>query len=80
VLLEVHDLEAKIASSGKQILKGVTLTVREGEVHAIMGKNGSGKSTLSKVCRRARPPPPLGLPARRCLLSPRCALYSCSAA
>jgi Fe-S cluster assembly ATPase SufC len=49
VVLEVKGLTAKIASSGLQILNGVNLTIREGEVHAIMGKNGSGKSTLSKV-------------------------------
>jgi Fe-S cluster assembly ATP-binding protein len=45
--LEVHDLHASV--EGKEILKGIDLTVRQGETHAIMGPNGSGKSTLSNV-------------------------------
>ena len=46
-MLEVKDLHAKIGN--KEILKGINLTIKDGETHAIMGPNGSGKSTLSAV-------------------------------
>ncbi|HXH71078.1 MAG TPA: Fe-S cluster assembly ATPase SufC [Pyrinomonadaceae bacterium] len=47
MLLEIKDLHAGI--EGREILKGLTMNVNKGEIHAIMGPNGSGKSTLAKV-------------------------------
>lgn len=48
-MLEIRNLHARIAENGTEIIRGLNLTVKKGEVAAIMGPNGSGKSTLSYV-------------------------------
>ena len=48
-MLEIKNLHVKLEDENREIIKGLSLTVKPGEVHAIMGPNGSGKSTLSYV-------------------------------
>src|SRR2546429_1321357 len=61
-LLAIDDLHVTV--EGKQILNGLTLQVRAGEVHAIMGPNGSGKSTLAHVLAGRPVPESTAPPAR----------------
>ena len=48
-MLKIDNLKASLEEEKKQIIKGLSLSIKPGEVHAIMGPNGSGKSTLSSI-------------------------------
>lgn len=48
-MLKITDLHARVEGEGREILKGISLDIKPGEVHAIMGVNGSGKSTLANI-------------------------------
>ncbi len=49
-LLNIENLHARVDTpDGQEILKGLNLTIKKGEIHAIMGPNGTGKSTLTKI-------------------------------
>ena len=57
-MLEIKNLHARIVDDGTEIIRGLNLTVKAGEVAAIMGPNGSGKSTLSYICLLYTSPSP----------------------
>ena len=53
-LLQIEDLHVEV--EGREILKGLNLSVDKGEIHALMGPNGSGKSTLAYLLTRGKGP------------------------